>query len=82
MSEKIEEKTVAAKILSYETTHVAIAAIGGKNFRVNIPANSDHPTVGECKFKNKWRKREFSKEEQAALESKKEAARKSDTSEK
>lgn len=77
-----KEKMVSAKILAYETAHLAIATIGGKTFRVKIPSNSNHPAVGDCELKDKWPRREFPKEEQTAIEDKKKSAKDSDSKDK
>ncbi len=71
MADKPKESTTKAKILSYVSPHVAIATIGGKQVWVNIPANSDHSPVGDCELKDKWKRREFSKEDQEAFDARK-----------
>lgn len=75
MPEKIESKEEAmvkdATISEYQSAHVAIVTIGGKQFRVNIPANSNHPPVGKnSAIKDKWRRTEFSKDEAEAFNAK------------
>lgn len=68
MAEKPKETASKATIIEYRTPHVAIARIGGKTFRVNIPANSDHPALGDCELKDKWNRVEYSKDDAAAFD--------------